>query len=349
MIAGDRPTIAAGFARALFDLAVSRGADRQRLAELSGLDPDDLADQDRRVPLAAYKALMRAGQTLARDPALALHFGEAFGIDELSIVGLIGHAAPSMGDALTQLNRYGRLAADLGERAAGDGLVLSRRGGHLWLIDTRTSPADFPEFVESGFARMVCAARRAGQVGLVEAVHFTHAAPAYRDAYERVFQVPVVFEADHNALRMADDAWLALTGRHPSPYVHDVLSERAEGLLQALEATTTLRDRVERLLAPALPAGGAAMDDVAAALGLSRQTLHRRLKAEGATFAQVLDRLRHRLALDHLDAKISVSETAHRLGFSDPAAFSRAFKRWTGLSPRAHRPARSPPEPPAPA
>ncbi len=56
------------------------------------------------------------------------------------------------------------------------------------------------------------------------------------------------------------------------------------------------------------------------------------------TFASVLDELRHRMAADYLGArKVSVNETAYLVGFSEPAAFSRAFKRWTGASPRAMR------------
>ena len=76
---------------------------------------------------------------------------------------------------------------------------------------------------------------------------------------------------------------------------------------------------------------------LAAPMALSRQTLFRKLKAEGVTFEKVLDELRQRLALDYLRArKVSVNETAYLVGFSDPAAFSRAFKRWTGSSPLRH-------------
>ena len=86
---------------------------------------------------------------------------------------------------------------------------------------------------------------------------------------------------------------------------------------------------------------------VARALGCSRQTLYRRLKAEGITFAELLDRLRRRLALRFVrEQGLSVKEAAYRLGFSDPAAFSRAFKRWTGMSPseaRSFTPTRSSP------
>lgn len=95
---------------------------------------------------------------------------------------------------------------------------------------------------------------------------------------------------------------------------------------------------VEAHLEPRLAAGPLGIDAVARELGYSRQTLYRRLKAEGVTFEEVLDGLRRRVALRLLcDEGLSVKEVAWRLGFSDPAAFSRAFKRWTGAAPKAAR------------
>ena len=99
-----------------------------------------------------------------------------------------------------------------------------------------------------------------------------------------------------------------------------------------------LRGQVERLIEPMLDSGPVRIDAVARALGLSRQTLYRRLKAEGITFETLLDRLRRRLAIRYVrEQGLPVKEAAWRLGFSDPAAFSRAFKRWTGSSPAAMR------------
>jgi AraC-like DNA-binding protein len=104
------------------------------------------------------------------------------------------------------------------------------------------------------------------------------------------------------------------------------------------EKPPLFRRRVEAELAPLLATGPLRVGPVAKALGCSRQTLYRRLKAEGLTFAQVLDGLRRREALKLVrDAALPVKEIAWRLGFSDPAAFSRAFKRWTGKSPQAFR------------
>lgn len=97
----------------------------------------------------------------------------------------------------------------------------------------------------------------------------------------------------------------------------------------------SFRHAVEARLEPLLERGPVRIEAVARALGCSRQTLYRRLKAEGATFAETLDALRHRLALVYVRERgLSVKEAAWRLGFSEPAAFSRAYKRWTGASPR---------------
>ena len=328
-------TIAAGWARALMDLAVAKGAGRKALAERSGIDPAELQDPDDRVPLAKYVALMRAGKELSRDPALALHFGEAFECAEISIVGLIGGASETLADAFAQVNRYARLGADV-DCAGADRFVLTRSAGRLWLVDTRKNPNDFPEHTESTFARMVCRARRHfGEAQIMKAVHVTHAAPAHRAEYERVFQIPVVFESDRNALLLTDDSWLTRRTPHASRYAFGILSAHAEDLLRRLERSKSTRGRVENLLMPILHTGDANMATVAGKLGLSRQTLFRKLKMEGVTFEKVLDELRHAMALHYLRGrKVSVNETAYLVGFSEPAAFSRAFKRWTGHSPR---------------
>lgn len=100
-------------------------------------------------------------------------------------------------------------------------------------------------------------------------------------------------------------------------------------------AASALRTEIERRIEPLLASDeGVRIERIARELGLSRQTLYRRLKAEGTTFEELLDGVRRRVALRLIRKEgLSVKEAAYRLGFSDPAAFSRAFKRWTGSSP----------------
>jgi AraC-like DNA-binding protein len=331
------PTVGAGFARGLFELAARKGADRRALSVAAGIDPATLEDQDARIPFATYVAIMRAGKALSGDAALGLHYGEQVDIADVSIVGLLGQASRTPLEAFQQLNRYVPLIVetDLGGAAMRFGLMAER--GSVWLTDNRRNPNDFHELSESAFAQLVCGRRRAGSAPPLKSVRFTHADPGYAAEYERIFGCPVIFGAERNAIEITPAAETALTVRLPR-YVFGVLSERADALLAELSAQKSIRARVEALLMARLHTGEASMDEVAAELGQSRQTLFRRLKAESVTFEKVLDELRHRMALDYLSArKVSVNETAYLVGFSDPAAFSRAFKRWTGVSPSAMR------------
>jgi len=327
------PTVAAGFVRGLMELAVSKGASQKALAERSGIAQAELQDPDNRVPFAKYVALMRAGQELCNDPALALHFGE-WTYAEAAINCLVSGFAETGADAFALFNRYSRLNVEVEYAGGGDRFVLTRSAGQLWVVDTRNNPNDFPELTELTFASIVCAPRRmSGVKQSVKAVHVTHAAPAYRAEYDRIFQMPVVFDSDKNAL-LTDDLWLSQSNPTASPYVCGVLSAHADELLKSLDNSKSTRGRVESLLVPILHTGEASVDMIADKLGTSRQTLFRKLKMEGTTFEKVLDELRHKLALHYLSGnKASVNETACLLGFSDAAAFSRAFKRWTGRSP----------------
>ena len=330
-------TIAAGYVRGLMELAVRKGASRTVLAERSGIDPENLADQDNRIPVAQYVALMRAAKDLSGDPALALHLGEAVNLAEVSVVGLLGHASETMWDAFVQLNRYARLIVEVDCEGPGDRFQAVRDRDGLWLVDSRRNPNDFPEQTETTFASMVCGTRAFGDTPFVKRVQVTHADPGYRAEFERILGAPVAFLSDRNAM-LVDESWITHRISLLPSYVFGVLSDHAAALLHTLESSSSTRARVESLLMPILHTGEASMELIAGKMALSRQTLLRRLKAEGVTFARVFDELRHRLALHYLSGKkVSVTETAYLVGFADPAAFSRAFKRWTGANPRELR------------
>jgi AraC-like DNA-binding protein len=331
-------TVGAGLVRGLIAIAVRKGARADELARRAGVNLADLDDQDSRVAMPNYIALMRAAKELTGDSAIALHYGEEVDLAELSIAGLIMNASETMGDAFIQMNRFGRLAIEVEGVAPGESrfrMTADKRG--VWLVDDRANPNDFPELTEVTFARMCCHPRRFLPRSHFLEVHVTHSEPPHLSEYERIFQCPIVFNAEWNAWRGDPELANHRVQLHPK-YVFGVLSEKAEALLKDLENAKSTRGRIESLLMPILHTGDIGMDAIAAKMALSRQTLFRRLKAEDMTFEKVLDDLRHRLSLHYLSGrKTSVNETAYLVGFSDPAAFSRAFKRWTGKSPSEFR------------
>lgn len=329
-------TVAAGLANGLLEFAVSQGVEEEALCAEAGLDPALLEDMDNRVPFARYVALMRAAKAATRDPALPLRFAQAIDMAEFSVVGLLANAAETMMDSFAQLNRYGRLVVEVDVGGEGRFKMESRQSG-IWLVDQRPNPNDFPELTETTFTRMITGPRTFLPRPHVLEAHVTHAPPAHRAIYDEMWACPITFDAPSNALRM-DMSLANHRVRQESKYVFGVLSVHADQLLKDLENAKTARGRVEGLLMPILHTAEVSMDAIAEKLAQSRQTLYRALKAEGVTYEQVLDELRRKLALHYLSGKkVSVNETAYLVGFSDPAAFSRAFKRWTGMNPRAAR------------
>ncbi|MGI3166351.1 AraC family transcriptional regulator ligand-binding domain-containing protein [Pseudooceanicola sp. 200-1SW] len=328
-------TMAAGFATAFLDYAVEQGAPRAPLMAAARLSDADLADQDNRIPVTAYQTLIGAGIEATGDTSLLLRHVLETRLETMSIVGQIVHASTSFPHSLEQLNRYARLMADVPLAAGRDRFELLHEGEAVWLVDHRPADGDWMS-TEAGFARFISEFRRSAPEYPFElALDVTYAPPPHANRYPELFRVPVTFRAARNALRI-NPVWLQEAFDGGKDYVFGVFTRHADSLLEELASNDSIRAAVEARMLADLHKGTLSMDRIARDLGVSRQTLYRRLKDEGVTFAQVHDELRHRMAMDYLSArKVSVGETAYLLGFSEASAFVRAFRRWTGASPTA--------------
>lgn len=326
-------SVSAGVVKGLIDFAVGEGADRAAIHAHALIDPSALADHDNRIAMSRYRALIMAAKALTGNPAIALHYAEKIDLSELSLVGLITRSSPTMLDALMQLNRYGELVMDI-DTGTAQRFEIVQEHGEIWMVDNRRAPNEFPELTEVTFARLISGPRRFTDKLALRAVEFTHPAPPYVAEYDRIFQAPVTFVGHRNAMQL-DESWLTHPVALTPSYMFGILTKRADELLDSLRTETTFRGRVESLLMTILHSGDASVSRIAAEMAMSRQTLYRKLRAEHTTFQAVLDELRCKLALDYIDGgKVSVNEAAYLTGFSDPSAFSRAFRRWTGKSPR---------------
>ena len=96
--------------------------------------------------------------------------------------------------------------------------------------------------------------------------------------------------------------------------------------------------RVRQVVANCLVHGEPDKEIVTTELNLSPRTLQRRLSAQHSSVKKIIDETRHQLSLDYMNQKhLSIKEIAFSLGFSDPSNFSRAFKRWEGMTPKDYR------------
>lgn len=332
------PTMAAGFAAALLDYAVEKGAERAALLAASGLSDAALAKQDGRIAVDAYHALIGAAIAATGDGALLMRHNMDSKLEAMSIVGQIVHSSGSMVHSIEQLNRYTRLMSELDAIEGADRFEVSIENDKVWLIDNLSQPNETPMAIEASFSRFISEFRRSfpEQTFAIE-LEVTYAPPPYVDAYAELLQIPVRFNGARNALRI-DRFWLETDFDPDNEYIFAIFTDHADTLLAELDTTDTARAKVEARILPELHTGTISMDKIARDLGMSRQTLYRRLQEEGLTFAEVHDDLRSRMARDYLSArKVSVNETAYLLGFSEASSFVRAFKRWTGQSPKAFR------------
>lgn len=330
-------TVSSQFFKSFLTYASSHGAPYTDLLQTLGLTRDELEDDEKRLPFARYAAAMRAAKEMTGQPGLPLYFAQHADFSEVSIAGLIANASETMLDALIQLNRYGRLATDTpfeGETP----LAFERTTDADWIVDKRGVTRFFPELTETTFTYLITGPRRFLPRPHVIEAHVIYEPPDHRSVYEEVWQCPIVFGAPRNALKLP--TWVAdHTVRLEPAYAFGIFTAHADRMLEDLQAGDSFADKLEALIIPSLHTGDVSIEWAASQLSMSRQTIYRHLKAEGTTFEERLDSLRYKLALQYLKAgKVTVAETAYLLGYADASPFTRAFKRWTGSSPRAHQP-----------
>jgi AraC-like DNA-binding protein len=169
-------------------------------------------------------------------------------------------------------------------------------------------------------------------------VSFNHRRNKEAEEFENFFGSNVTFGASEDQLCFSSSV-KELTVVHADSYLNELLIGYCE---QALAARGIQQGpfglSVENTITLLLPHGKVEVGEIARKLGVSRRTLARRLSSEGLTYAAVIKNLKRDLAKRHLaDDRLSISEIAWLLGYQDVSAFTHAFKRWTGTSPRMAR------------
>ena len=310
-----------------------QGIDAAPIRALPGMA--NLTDPDQRVPEASVEAAWRLASGLTHDPAIGVHLAEWLPRGALDLVEYAFRSSASLGTALERLVRYGRVLSD---RVAarmdtqGEGLLLGFR-------DTGAS-ALHPGRSEFALAAALKLARDSTGHDIAPLlVSFAHAAPAEEDEYRRFFRVPVRFGAGSTVMMLS-----AVDTARPMRGADEALSSIVRRRLDKALAERDRHDegpfsaRVRRLMLEQLGGTTLTPPSVARALAVSNRTLSRRLAAEGASFRDILNDVRMEFACALLqDRTLSVGDVSFFLEYSEPAAFHRAFRRWTGRTPQEFR------------
>jgi AraC-like DNA-binding protein len=169
------------------------------------------------------------------------------------------------------------------------------------------------------------------------AVFLPHPASWRTPALEKFVRAPV----HHGAGELAVEFPNTLLG-HPlpnaDPNLAAYLRKQADTLLGSIDRSHEVSQQCARHISQRLGRGEPSQTEIAKLMGLSERTLQRRLAAEGTTFNGVLEDARRSIAMGFLaDRKLAAYEVSFLLGYSEPATFFRAFKRWTGKTPQQYR------------
>jgi len=315
--------------RNLLDAIASSGIDVARLARSVGLS---MAKLERGVSHPESDRFLTAAWEAIGDPAFGLIAGTTLKPELYSVVGLAALTSPTLGAAFERTVRYARLVW-------GDACEMVRDPGKATirvLHSGRERPYTRAKVDMQLASRVAFASRFTGVSIVPVSVALRRARPQWASRYREVFGCPVRFDQAEDSItfRQRDlDRSLLSANAQISP----LLERHAEQILAGMGqngASGQVRIVLQRRLRGEEPQ----LAHVAEELGMSMRTLQRRLSAEGARFADLLDDVRHFMAQEYLSADhLNLMEIAFLLGFSDPNSFFRAFRRWTGTTPDSYR------------
>lgn len=316
-------------------LAATLTAEPKALAAFyasTDLTPQILADAEARVTPAQFCVAWAETIRQSGDPLLALHLAETLPLGAFGVVEYACRAAPTVRAAFRQWVRYLGILDD----AVEVGLVDAGPYGALRVVMESEAPA--PASHELCFALV---ARHTKSIVpdefRVAEVRFGHlATAAHRDAYRAFFDCEVTFGHEQTEM-LIEHRVLDLALPTADPNLEALLVPLAAAQRERAHTEASLTEQVRRALRAALSSDDAQLDGVARRLGTTGRSLQRRLKDEGTAFQIVRDEMRRELANHYLNQRMSFAEISFLLGFSEPSAFFRAFKRWTGMTPLERR------------
>jgi AraC-like DNA-binding protein len=305
------------------------GADPTEVLTNAGLDRDALDTLENRIPYVAVGRLLHQCVVKTGCEHFSLLLGQRMSLSHLGLLGRLLRHSPTLGAAIRTFAVYQHLynqgmAKVLLEKD--DLATLGNIVYHLG-IDHVDQIYDLDAGATLSVIRELC-----GINWRPERVLFSHAKPTDVGPYRRFFQAPCRFDRERTALIFpATILERRLTDADPKQF--RILEAQAEA-----RADFGLVFRLRRTLGTLLLAKVASGDEVAKLLSMHHRTLNRRLRAEGTTFQQLLDEARFEAACQLLDtARIPITEIAVALGYAEPSAFSRAFRRWSGTTPVERR------------
>ncbi len=325
--------------RGILQFAAARyDVDTDSLCAAAGLDPVLLTMPDQRISGTLHSVVWREAVARTGDANLGLHLGEVFNLATFGIVGYVLVNCQTFEDVLSKLSRYTQIFSQ------GAHIHFSVADGWVYcdcdvVNDLKNYLLEEPrQAIESTFASFLTATKAlTGHPLRPYAVWFQFPCPADISEHKRIFNTDLHFSMPTN--RMVFEAnCLTRSVLSANANLLSIFEQHAEAMLEAMNQEHYYTRKVAQAIAHQLKGELPAIDAIAHSLALSVRQMQRELSAEGTSFQKLLDETRKELALRHLkNPNTAIHDVAFLLGFSEPSAFHRAFKRWTGQTPKNYR------------
>jgi AraC-like DNA-binding protein len=323
------PRVSTFIVRALVEVVERAGVTRETVMAAAKLDVARLDDILGGFRFPEFVALEDSALDLTGDDGLGLRVAEQSSEAAFDVVAHLATHAPTLRDAVALCVQFQRLLME------GTALTLQERG------DAAMVRCEFPrstlrgdrmlaELALGGLARMIRIF--AGHAAKLRAVSFEHGRPPYARAYARVFGGAERFSQRFTGVAFDRDL-LDRRQLHHHPELYSVLHGDAKSKLERMARGQRFADRVQQYLLSVPPKRMPDMAGIARDLGLSARSLRRRLAEDGASYKALVQSVLEIRATQMLsDPNRTIQQTAAEMGFSDPSAFQRAFKRWKGMT-----------------
>jgi len=343
LIPGASPTPSAASNRGVLSAAangldgfiVQHGGDLDQVFGRSGINPEQLLHPTLSLPLTNYCQVLEEAARQTGCDNFGLRYGQQFQPKALGLLGYIGLCSPTLEDALINFaeafpfHQHSTLIelVDQGECYRFDYQV--RHGA----INERRQDAELTMGMALNLVRHVL-----GPDWAPRQVAFEHARPQDWHEHRDVFQTDVQFAQGCNSLLIPKRDVIGKVMPGSDPILLMLIKDAIRQLGDNVGSEADLLERARQTILASLHLGEPVLDEIAHRLGLSEWALQRKLRDQGLSFTQLVDQIRQDTAMAHLKQQhLSVTQLASLLGYSETSAFSRAFKRWFGLSPKHWR------------
>lgn len=314
----------------LLDTARGLGLDASTLLRDSEISEAQLRDRNAHLPLQIWVQLAEDVQRLSEEKNIGIHYLESTAAVAAGLLGMAAITAPTMYHSWSTVIRYRHIIMNTGNThfvETNDSIVMR------WYPLSRTI-TDSKYLVDAVVGGWIVNSRRLTGVEICPVnVSLTHSEIEDTERFRSVYGDKVKIKQQYNSIEFKKEDW-NLPVRYADKKLHHLLCDQAEKDASIFRSKLTLAEMVEHHIKQQLPLGGASVQSVATLTHLSPRTLQRQLSKEGTGFKELLDNVRHELALDYLqDKSLSSLDIALKLGYNQTSSFCSAFKVWTGVSP----------------